>query len=62
MTSEGEFYPVTAEAHDGYDTLEWVANQVWSNGKVGMYGMSYHGLVQLAAASESKGPGDLRPR
>ncbi|MGC1951755.1 MAG: CocE/NonD family hydrolase [Gammaproteobacteria bacterium] len=51
MFSEGDFYPVVAEAEDGYDTLEWVASQPWCNGQIGMYGLSYHGLTQLAAAS-----------
>lgn len=51
MSSEGHFYPVVAEAEDGCDTLAWVAKQPWCNGQIGMYGMSYHGLTQLAAAS-----------
>lgn len=51
MASDGDFYPVVAEADDGCDTLKWVASQSWCNGQIGMYGMSYHGLTQLAAAS-----------
>lgn len=51
MASEGDFYPVVAEPADGYDTLQWVAKQPWCNGQIGMYGLSYHGLTQLAAAS-----------
>jgi putative CocE/NonD family hydrolase len=51
--SEGDFYPFRHEATDGYDTIEWAASQVWSNGKVGMYGMSYMGVTQwLAAAAQ----------
>jgi len=37
------------EGPDGYDTIEWLAAQPWSNGKVGMVGTSYSALVQNAA-------------
>lgn len=47
--SEGEFSPMD-EIDDGVDTVEWAAAQSWSTGKVGMYGISYNGLVQLSAA------------
>jgi uncharacterized protein len=48
--SEGDGYPFVSEAADGYDTVEWAARQPWSNGKVGMYGESYLGYTQYAAA------------
>jgi len=35
---------------DGYDTVEWVAAQPWSNGKVGMAGGSAMGITQYLAA------------
>ena len=44
--SEGEFYPFINDAQDGYDSLEWIAGQPWSNGNVGMLGPSYLGAVQ----------------
>ena len=50
--SEGEFYPYTSEAQDGYDTLEWVGHQPWCNGKVGMIGASYEAGTQFLAAPE----------
>lgn len=50
--SEGTFYPWRYEPKDGYDTIEWVAAQNWSNKKVGMYGYSYPGTTQWAAAGE----------
>lgn len=50
--SEGEWHPFIGEEHDGYDTIEWIAKQPWSNGKVGMTGVSYVGFVQWMAASE----------
>lgn len=40
------------EINDGYDTVEWAAVQPWCNGKVGMYGLSYFGYTQLAAAEQ----------
>ena len=34
------------ESHqDGYDTVEWVAGQKWSNGKVGGFGISAPGIA-----------------
>lgn len=39
--------------HDGEDAdavINWIANQSWCNGKVGMYGGSYNGFTQWAAA------------
>ena len=48
--SEGEFYAFRDEIDDGYDTVEWVASQPWSSGKVGMYGGSYVGATQWLAA------------
>lgn len=48
--SDGSFYPLVTEADDGYDTIEWLARQPWSSGKVGMMGGSYLGWVQVYAA------------
>jgi putative CocE/NonD family hydrolase len=48
--SEGEFEPFRGEDVDGYDTVEWAAAQPWSDGQVGMYGASYFGQTQWAAA------------
>src|SRR5699024_1004318 len=36
--SEGEQLLFVHEAHDGYDTIEWITHQPWSNGKVAMWG------------------------
>ncbi len=43
--SEGVDYPVFShngwgEHQDGYDTVEWIAKQKWSNGKIGGFGIS----------------------
>jgi putative CocE/NonD family hydrolase len=48
--SEGVFQPLTQEPQDGYDTLEWIARQPWSDGNVGMLGGSYLGIVQWKVA------------
>ena len=37
---------------DGFDTVEWIANQEWSDGRIGMWGPSALGQVQLATALE----------
>ena len=49
-TSEGEFYPFLDEPNDGYDTVQWCAEQPWSSGKVGMFGRSYVGATQWLCA------------
>jgi putative CocE/NonD family hydrolase len=51
FASAGQWEPFVNEAKDGYDTIEWLAAQAWSNGKVGMIGPSYLGWVQWWAAS-----------
>jgi putative CocE/NonD family hydrolase len=48
--SEGAFQPLTQEVQDGDDTLNWIARQPWSDGKIGMMGGSYLGIVQWKAA------------
>ena len=50
--SDGEFRPYQNEGHDGYDTIEWTAQQSWSDGNVGTFGLSYPGAVQWLAAVE----------
>lgn len=51
FASDGERVPFASEASDGWATLEWIANQPWSDGRVVMIGDSYCGYTQLAAAS-----------
>ncbi|MBI4541084.1 MAG: CocE/NonD family hydrolase [Gemmatimonadetes bacterium] len=50
--SQGSFDFFFADARDGYDTVEWIAAQPWSNGRVGMVGGSYLATVQWLAARE----------
>ena len=51
--SEGEFSAFRNEFHDGYDTVEWAARLPGASGKVGMFGASYFGFTQWAAAVEA---------
>lgn len=51
FASEGEWYAFAREAPDGYDTVEWLAEQEWCNGKIGTMGGSYCGSDQSALAT-----------
>ena len=53
FSSPGRWNPFFNEPEDGHDTVEWLARQPWSNGKVGMIGASYLGWVQWWAAREN---------
>ena len=49
--SEGDPLAFVGEVPDGYDTIEWITQQPWSNGDVGMWGDSYYGFTQWAAVA-----------
>lgn len=49
--SDGEFGFFFQEADDGYDTIEWLATQPWSDGRICTMGVSYLATVQWLAAS-----------
>jgi uncharacterized protein len=55
--SDGEFITFENEAADGADTIEWCAAQPWCDGTVAMYGPSYLGMAQFAAACAAPVPG-----
>jgi len=44
--SEGEYRPFEKDGIDGYDAIQWISQQDWCNGKIGMMGGSYRGMVQ----------------
>ena len=48
--SEGGFTKYIHEGPDGYDTLDWLAQQPWCNGKIGTFGLSYAAHTQTALA------------
>jgi predicted acyl esterase len=39
------------EYEDGYDLVEWIASQEWSNKKVGLLGISYFAVIQYGIAA-----------
>lgn len=50
--SDGAFRPFIQEANDGYDVVEWLAQQPYCNGRVATWGGSYAGYDQWAMAKE----------
>jgi predicted acyl esterase len=48
--SGGVYRPFVDDMEDGYDTVEWLASQSWSTGKVGMTGASAMGITSYMAA------------
>lgn len=64
--SGGEYEYLANAGEDGYDTIDWISKQPWSNGKVGTYGCSSTAENQLKlntaahpahAAAIALGPG-----
>jgi putative CocE/NonD family hydrolase len=53
FASPGTFTCFVDDPQDGYDTVEHLARQPWSDGKVGMFGASYMGATQWLAATQS---------
>jgi uncharacterized protein len=49
--SEGNYDILGAPTTDGYDMLDWIAKQPWSNGKVGTVGCSSTAEHQMAIAA-----------
>ncbi|GAB2604880.1 CocE/NonD family hydrolase [Kribbella endophytica] len=52
LESGGDFHWFVHDGEDGYDVVEWVAEQSWCDGSVGTTGISYMGWVQWALAAE----------
>jgi len=51
--SEGKYdICSTKEQEDGYDLVEWIAQQPWCNGNVGMVGVSYYAFIQYLVAAQ----------
>ena len=48
--SDGDWAPFRTEAADGVDTIAWAAALPFADGQVGMFGASYFGFTQWAAA------------
>ncbi len=50
--SGGEFEPMRHEIADGQDTVAWLRQQSWFEGRLATYGPSYLGFVQWALAMD----------
>lgn len=48
--SEGQWRPFFDERNDGLDTIQWILEQPWQNGRIGLFGASYLSMVQWAIA------------
>jgi predicted acyl esterase len=48
--SKGIYKAFATDIEDGYDTVEWIAKQPWSSGKVGIMGASALGITSNMAA------------
>ncbi len=51
--SEGTWEPFRDDPQDGFDTLQWLGEQPWCNGKIGTFGGSYVGWTQWASAPQA---------
>jgi uncharacterized protein len=47
-TDINNYKPYENEATDIYDIIDWISNQAWCNGSIGMFGGSYTGFSQWA--------------
>jgi putative CocE/NonD family hydrolase len=50
--SEGTHYPLIDERRDGLDTLAWLKDQPWFDGRLGMWGGSAFGYTQWVLADQ----------
>ena len=53
VNSEGDISVLgSLDARDGYDFIEWIAQQPWCNGKVGLYGNSGVAMADWSIAAQ----------
>jgi len=52
VASEGEFQPFANERGDGLASLDWIVEQPWCDGNIGMWGSSYLSYAALLLATE----------
>lgn len=52
--SGGEFYPMRPHREDGIDTLRWLFDQPWCDGRVGMWGGSSFGYAQWSVVDQTE--------
>lgn len=51
--SDGQFYPLFYERQDGLETLQWLKQQAWYDGRLVMWGGSAFGHTQWAVADQT---------
>ena len=51
--SGGTFYPMRPDRADGIDTLKWISQQSWYDGRIGMWGGSSFGYTQWCIADQT---------
>jgi putative CocE/NonD family hydrolase len=61
FNSEGVYFPLIFESDDGHDTIAWILQQPWCNGKVGMWGGSYFGYTQWESAPDNPALAAMTP-
>ncbi len=52
--SGGDYYPLRHERADGIETLRWLNEQSWFDGRLGMWGGSTFGYTQWAIADQRR--------
>ena len=58
--SGGKFYPLRDERNDGIETLHWLSQQPWFDGRLGMWGGSAFGYTEWVLANQqAPGPSAL---
>ncbi len=55
--SDGVFDAYAQEGPDGFDTMQWVHQQAWSNKKIGVTGSSYFASTAQAILVQNNAPG-----
>ena len=50
--SSDEIFPYETDGNDAYDVIDWISQQEWCDGRVGMFGGSYNGFTQWAATKK----------
>ena len=57
--SDGQFVPVEHERGDGKETVRWVREQPWCDGRIAVFGPSYLGLTAWACVGACE-PGEIQ--
>lgn len=58
--SDGRYYPLIHERDDGLDTLAWLAQQPWFDGRLGLWGASAYAYTEWVLADQTTpGPSAL---